>query len=257
MPRRDHRRARSRRPSTRSPRSRSPTATSRGRPATTPTRGTSSRRRWRSTSAAGTTRPSAPTSGCARCSAPTARGTRTTVGREVKDPTLDTNVTGYIANGVWHHYLSHRRHRVPRGVLAVVERAIDYVLDAPDARPARSRGGPTTPPTARCSPARRASTRSLRCAIADRRAARPRAPRLGAVARLRSPSRSRTGPTRFLDKDRWAMDWYYPILGGVLRGHAAARARRRRLGARSSSRAAACAASPTGRGSPRRRRASS
>ena len=29
-----------------------------------------------------------------------------TVGRDVKDPTLDTNVTGYIANGVWHHYLS-------------------------------------------------------------------------------------------------------------------------------------------------------
>jgi hypothetical protein len=28
-------------------------------------------------------------------------------------------------------------------------------------------------------------------------------------------------PERFLDKQRWAMDWYYPILGGVLRGHAA------------------------------------
>jgi hypothetical protein len=28
-------------------------------------------------------------------------------------------------------------------------------------------------------------------------------------------------PERFLDKDRWAMDWYYPILGGPLRGHAA------------------------------------
>ena len=28
-------------------------------------------------------------------------------------------------------------------------------------------------------------------------------------------------PERFLDKERWAMDWYYPILSGVLRGHAA------------------------------------
>ena len=28
-------------------------------------------------------------------------------------------------------------------------------------------------------------------------------------------------PERFLDKDRWAMDWYYPILGGVLHGGAA------------------------------------
>jgi hypothetical protein len=28
-------------------------------------------------------------------------------------------------------------------------------------------------------------------------------------------------PERFLDKQRWAMDWYYPILGGVLWGQAA------------------------------------
>ncbi len=28
-------------------------------------------------------------------------------------------------------------------------------------------------------------------------------------------------PERFLDKERWAMDWYYPILGGILRGDAA------------------------------------
>ena len=31
----------------------------------------------------------------------------------------------------------------------------------------------------------------------------------------------RSRPERFLDKARWAMDWYYPILGGVLRGDAA------------------------------------
>ena len=28
-------------------------------------------------------------------------------------------------------------------------------------------------------------------------------------------------PDRFLDKNRWAMDWYYPLLCGALRGHAA------------------------------------
>ncbi len=33
-------------------------------------------------------------------------------------------------------------------------------------------------------------------------------------------------PDVFLDKDRWAMDWYYPILGGVLRGYSGRRARR-------------------------------
>ena len=36
-------------------------------------------------------------------------------------------------------------------------------------------------------------------------------------------------PERFLDKNRWAMDWYYPLLGGALRGHAA-HAHRERMG---------------------------
>ena len=45
---------------------------------------------------------------------------------------------------------------------------------------------------------------------------------------------ARPSASAFLDKDRWAMDWYYPILGGVLRGHAAdARVASRRAGRRS------------------------
>ena len=64
-------------------------------------------------------------------------------------------------------------------------------------------------------------------------------------------------PERFLDKERWAMDWYYPILGGVLRGHAAEARIAREVGHVRRRRAAACAASPISRGSPRPRRASS
>ena len=63
-------------------------------------------------------------------------------------------------------------------------------------------------------------------------------------------------PDDFLDKSRWAMDWYYPILGGVAPGRRRARADRRRLGRRSWSRASACAACRTGRGSRPPRRAS-
>ena len=253
-----HRRRGRARPSTRSPRCSSPTATSRGPRAATPTRGTSSRPRWRSTSAAATTRPRARTSGCARCSTPTAAGTRTTSATTVKD-----------------HDARHQRHRATSrtasgtttsrtGDTAFLEefwpsrRAGDRLRARRTSRrrPARSRGGATTPPTARCSPARRASTRA--CA-----------------ARSRSPSGSATsGPTgssslgclaiaiahrpdAFLDKDRWAMDWYYPILGGVLRGDAAPTRASPRTGTRSSSTGAACAASRTSRGSPPPRRASS
>ena len=42
----------------------------------------------------------------------------------------------------------------------------------------------------------------------------------------------RTQPDAFADKRRWAMDWYYPVLAGVLLGDAA-RAGWRRGGTRS------------------------
>ena len=79
------------------------------------------------------------------------------VGDEVSDPTLDTNVSAYIAIGVWHHYLSTGDASFLRAMWPVVERA-STTCSRSRRRRARSRGGRTTPPTARCSPARRAST---------------------------------------------------------------------------------------------------
>ena len=98
---------------------------------------------------------------------------------------------------------------------------------APDRRDRVGRRSDAATARARCSPDRRASTR--RCAARS-----PIAERLGherpdwelSLGSLAIAIAHR--PERFLDKDRWAMDWYYPILGGVLRGHAAeARASRR------------------------------
>src|SRR4029079_9951195 len=48
---------------------------------------------------------------------------------EVKEPTLDTNVTCYVANGVWHHYLCTRDAGFLEAMFPVVERAIDFALD--------------------------------------------------------------------------------------------------------------------------------
>ena len=64
-------------------------------------------------------------------------------------------------------------------------------------------------------------------------------------------------PERFLDKERWAMDWYYPILAGVLRGHAAEARVASKWDTFVAPKVAAFVASPISRGSPRRRRASS
>ena len=90
-------------------------------------------------------------------------------------------------------------------------------------RAARSSGRAT--PTARrgpspCSPARRRSATAC--------AARSRSPStLGderpdweLVRRPPAPTSSRTQPDAFEPKDRWAMDWYYPVLAGVVTGDA-------------------------------------
>ena len=122
------------------------------------------------------------------------------VGNDVKDPTLDTNVACYLATGVWHHYLSHRRHRVPPRVLA--DRRADHRLRArlPD-RDRRDRVAGRRPGRRRA--AHRVVEHPPQPALRDRdrRAPRPRPPRLGAVGRRaghrdRPPARAlpRQGP---------------------------------------------------------------
>ena len=50
-------------------------------------------------------------------------------GRRGEGAALDTNVTSYVANGVWHHYLSTRDPGFLEEMFPVVERAIDFALD--------------------------------------------------------------------------------------------------------------------------------
>jgi hypothetical protein len=143
-------------------------------------------------------------------------------GDGIKDHTLDTNVTCYVANGVWHHYLSTGDTAFLEAEFPMVERAIDFALDHQhatgeiewDADPARTegRGALLTGSSSIYS--------SLRCAIAAaERLGRERPDWELSLGSLAIAIAHR--PERFLDKERWAMDWYYPVLGGVLRGHAA------------------------------------
>jgi hypothetical protein len=143
-------------------------------------------------------------------------------GDAVKEHTLDTNVTCYIANGVWHHYLATGDTGFLSELFPAVERAIDFALDHQhptgeiewDADPARQdgKGALLTGSSSIYS--------SLRCAIAAaERLGRERPDWELSLGSLAIAIAHR--PERFLDKERWAMDWYYPILSGVLRGHAA------------------------------------
>lgn len=143
-------------------------------------------------------------------------------GDDVKEHTLDTNVTCYVANGVWHHYLSSGDTGFLEELFPLVERAIDFALDHQhptgeiewDADPTRidGKGALLTGSSSIYS--------SLRCAIAAaERLGRERPDWELSLGSLAIAIAHR--PERFLDKQRWAMDWYYPILGGALRGHAA------------------------------------
>jgi hypothetical protein len=142
-----------------------------------------------------------------------------TVGREVKDPTLDTNVTGYIANGVWHHYLSTGDTGFLDAFWTAVEPAIDFVLSHQrESGEIAWRGD--DPGDGALLTGSSSLFASLRCAIAiAERLGRERPDWELSLGSLAIAVAHR--PHVFLDKDRWAMDWYYPILGGALRGQPA------------------------------------
>ena len=141
------------------------------------------------------------------------------VGRAVKDVALDTNVTCYVANGVWHHYLSTGDTGFLEEFWPVVERAIDFALDLQTGTGEIAWRGDEPDPGALLTGSSSIHA-SLRCAIAIAGRLGHDRPdwelSLGALAIALAHR-----PDRFLDKGRWAMDWYYPILGGVLRGNSA------------------------------------
>ena len=141
------------------------------------------------------------------------------VGRDVKDPTLDTNVTCYIANGVWHHYLATGDTGFLEDFFGVVERAVDSVLDH-QTETGEIAWRADDPADGALLTGSSSIYASLRCAIAAaERLDRERPDWELSLGSLAIAIAHR--PERFLDKARWAMDWYYPVLGGALRGHAA------------------------------------
>jgi len=141
------------------------------------------------------------------------------LGDDVEDPALDTNVTCYVANGVWHHYLTTGDTAFLTSMWPVVERAVDFALDhQTETGEIAWRGD--DPADGALLTGSSSIHASLRCAIAIAERLDHERPdwelSLGSLA-IAIAHR----PDVFLDKQRWAMDWYYPILGGVLRGHSA------------------------------------
>ena len=142
---------------------------------------------------------------------------------EVTDQAAESHHAAYVAVGVWHQFLVTGDRGFTTEMWPVVRAAIGWVLDLQTPRgevawelDAAGRPGEFALLSG-CS----SILQGLRCAItlADL-AGEPQpdwelaADRLGHVLV--------SHPEAFADKSRFAMDWYYPVLGGALRGAAAA-----------------------------------
>jgi SAM-dependent methyltransferase len=135
----------------------------------------------------------------------------------IEDLKLDTNVCAYVAAGVWHHFLLTRDRGFLEAMWPVVERALDFVLSMqkPRGEIIWARHADGTPWSYALLTGSSSICHSLRCAYATAGGGRG-ASRLG--ARHCEPRTSSHVRDAFEPKDRWAMDWYYPVLAGVVTG---------------------------------------
>jgi len=140
----------------------------------------------------------------------------------------DTNFSAYIATAVWHHYRLTDDLSFVRAYFPAVHQAMDFVLahQGPEGDIRWAACDPGTPEDDALITGCSSIHKSLECAAAlailvDREDLA----RDWLVARDRLGEALRTKPYRFdrnwEEKSRYSMDWYYPVLGGVLTGDAA------------------------------------
>jgi hypothetical protein len=141
---------------------------------------------------------------------------------QVTETTLDANVTAYVATGVWHHFLTTADAGFLDAMWPVVDAAVGFVLglQTPRGEVLWARHADGTPWSFALLTASSSTFASLRCACAV-------ATRLGRARPSWEAAAGALGrvvahdPGAFLPKDRWAMDWYYPVLSGAVTGGAA------------------------------------
>jgi hypothetical protein len=138
------------------------------------------------------------------------------------DLTTESNHAAYCAVGVWHELLVSRDEGFAQRMWPMVKAAIDFVLglQTPRGEIIWRRTADGTPDSYALLAGSASMYSSLRCAImlADYLAESQPDWELSADLLAHVVARH---PEAFADKSRFSMDWYYPVLGGPVRGQAA------------------------------------
>jgi hypothetical protein len=141
---------------------------------------------------------------------------------DVTDTAAESHHAAYVAVGMWHELLVTGDEAFALSMWPVVRQAIDWVVDlqTPRGEIAWERDAAGAPGEFALLSGCASILQGLRCAIALAEIAGDPQPdwelAAGQLAHVVA-----SHPEAFADKSRWAMDWYYPVLGGALRGAAA------------------------------------
>ena len=142
----------------------------------------------------------------------------------VTDAMAETNQAAYVAVGVWHHLLTTGDDRFALRMWPTVRRAIDFVISRQTDRGeiGWSVGADGSATDDALLTGSSSTYQSLRCALALAEWVGEPQPDweldAGRLAHVVADH-----PEAFLDKSRYSMDWYYPVLGGAVRGDAGRR----------------------------------
>ncbi|WP_151773010.1 prenyltransferase/squalene oxidase repeat-containing protein [Streptomyces abyssomicinicus] len=138
---------------------------------------------------------------------------------EVTDRSRESNFVAYVAVGVWHHYLSTGDDTFLDRMWPVVYAAVEFVLrlQQPGGQIGWKREDDGTAVDDALLTGSSSIHHALRCALAvAEQLEEPQPDWELAAGALRHAIRLH--PERFLDKSRYSMDWYYPVLGGAMEG---------------------------------------
>ena len=142
-------------------------------------------------------------------------------GLTVLDGSVDTNQCAYVAVGLWQWWLVTRDRTLVDEMWPVVRRALDLVvsLQLPGGQLSWSRDAAGQVSGDALLTGSASTYQALRCGVALAELVGEPAPGWEVAAGLLQHAVAHH-PEAFLDKSRFSMDWYYPVLGGAVRGAA-------------------------------------